>query len=191
MKKKKILIGIGIAIIVIAIIAVTAYFILNNKPKKNYSKDDEGYADLINENSDLPVEYLSKYDYYNPFLKNCERIGNFMSADYRDDNIFISYYGYPNDESDYYLGEIKLFTDKYNILGVTIGDDYYKAVSKIKQYGFTGDEEVSEYGITLEFGKLTIRIESNYYPRKGIVDNLVVSKFDLKIDSEYLGNRLY
>lgn len=196
---KKIIIGIILIILIVLIIVVAVLFSnhSNNVETNNIINDtnenEEIYnenipiVETINNNSNLPLTYLSRYDETNANLQNYEKINNYMSIDFQNDDIEFSYYGYPNDESEKYLGSISLLTNKYNILGVTIGDDIEQAVAKIQEYGFKLDSN-SNYYISLTYEDFTIDISEDFENEQG---NHIIGTIELHAESEYLGNNVY
>lgn len=196
---KKIIIGIILIIVIVLIIVVAVLFSnhSNNVETNNIINDtnenEEIYnenipiVETINNNSNLPLTYLSRYDETNANLQNYEKINNYMSIDFQNDDIEFSYYGYPNDESEKYLGSISLLTNKYNILGVTIGDDIEQAVAKIQEYGFKLDSN-SNYYISLTYDDFTIDISEDFENEQG---NHIIGTIELHAESEYLGNNVY
>ena len=196
---KKIIIGIILIILIVLIIVIAVLFSnhSNNVETNNIINDtnenEEIYnenipiVETINNNSNLPLTYLSKYDETNAHLQNYEKINNYMSIDFQNDDIEFSYYGYPNDESEKYLGSISLLTNKYNILGVTIGDDIEQAVAKIQEYGFKLDSN-SNYYISLTYEDFTIDISEDFENEQG---NHIIGTIELHAESEYLGNNVY
>lgn len=212
---KKIIIGI-ISIIVVVLIAIIVVLFTkysdNAKPNdtinntvgktvdntidntiSNTIENEEIYdeniqiIETINNNSNLPLTYLSKYDETNATLQNYEKLINFMSIDFHNADVEFSYYGYPNDESEKYLGSITLLNNKYNILGVTIGDDIDQAVTKFQEYGFKLDPD-SSYYISLTYGDFTIDISEDFENEQG---NHIIGTIKLYAKSEYLGNNIY
>lgn len=196
---KKIIIGIILIIVIVLIIVIAVLFSnhSNNVETNNIINDtnenEEIYnenipiVETINNNSNLPLTYLSKYDETNAHLQNYEKINNYMSIDFQNDDIEFSYYGYPNDESEKYLGSISLLTNKYNILGVTIGDDIEQAVAKIQEYGFKLDSN-SNYYISLTYEDFTIDISEDFENEQ---ENHIIGTIELHAESEYLGNNVY
>lgn len=145
---------------------------------------------IINENSDLPVAYMSLSPDYDSeemeaLTQTYEMIHNFMSNDYYGDDLAFFYYGYPNDESPYHLAKIVLYTERYHILGVTIGSDIRQAVETLRSYGFEGTsqfDEIFSYA-ELSCGDFTIEMTAR--------DGYAVTGFELSAASVYLGNRIY
>ena len=114
-----------------------------------------------------------------------------MSNDFENKDISFRYYGYPNDESEYYLGEIVLLTNKYNILGVTIGDNMKKSISKIEKHGFKLEERNNYFVATLNYKDFTIEIEADTENYDEEEEKVIIGAIKLKAKSEYLGNRVY
>lgn len=153
----------------------------------NLSNDE--IVDMINNNSNLPVEYLCKYKDDDSSLAEYNELINFMSTEYKGRDIEFNYYGYPNDEAEYRLGYVSLLNNKYNILGVTIGDNMQQAISKIESYGFTIKSEDNYYGITLVYEDFSIIIKSSGDSKKD--KNGTVEEICISAKTEYLGNRIY
>jgi len=145
-------------------------------------------ANIINNNSSLPIKYMIKYEEDETQFQNYEKINNYMSIDFysKDRDIVFKYYGYPNDESEYYLGEISISTNKYNVLGVTIGDVVETAINKLKEYGFEL-EEVDANQYILKYKDYNINLETT----KTINNDIVIEEINLRINSKYLGRKMY
>lgn len=196
---RKIILGIISIIVVILFIGIIVLlnYHSDNVEKNNIINDtnenEEKYyentpiIETINNNSNLPLQYLSKYDETNSNLQNYEKINNFMSINFQNDDIAFSYYGYPNDESEKYLGSISLLTNKYNILGITIGDDIEQAVAKFQEYGFKLNSS-DIYSANLTYGDFTIDISEDLETEQ---ENHKIGTIKLYAESEYLGNRVY
>ena len=165
----------------------------NNKD----NNENNEIINTINNNSNLPVNYMDKYDNSNVQLKKYDKLNNYMSKDFNDNDISFSYYGYPNDESDFYLGKIELLTNKYNILGITIGDNYKEAIEKIESYGFKRtDKPVNDdvYEAKLNYKDITIDIKTKYainIGRSKDISKTDIGSIKIGIKSDYLGNRIY
>lgn len=147
-------------------------------------------VETINENSDLPVDYMSLSPQYGSeemeaLEQTYEVIHNFMSIDFYGEDLAFFYYGYPTDESSFCLAQIRLLTDRYNILGVTIGSDIRQAVEILRLYGFEGTPQFDEtYGYAvLSCGNFTITMQSR--------EGYTVTGFEISAASTYLGNRIY
>ena len=196
---RKIILGIISIIVVILFIGIIVLlnYHSDNVEKNNIINDtnenEEKYyentpiIETINNNSNLPLQYLSKYDETNSNLQNYEKINNFMSINFQNDDIAFSYYGYPNDESEKYLGSISLLTNKYNILCITIGDDIEQAVAKFQEYGFKLNSS-DIYSANLTYGDFTIDISEDLETEQ---ENHKIGTIKLYAESEYLGNRVY
>ena len=196
MKNKRIIIiGTIVAIVIVVIISIV---ISNNKKiDNNYGNNEkEGIInnkieDIINNNSNLPVKYMSKFDSEDVNLQQYEKLNNYMSKDFKDSDISFSYYGYPNDESEYCLGKIELLTNKYNILGVSLGDNMKQSISKIEKYGFKLEESDDYFVATLNYKDFTITIEADTEDYEEAEEDVVIGTIELKAKSEYLGNKVY
>lgn len=179
---KKVIVLVGIVIFIFMIIGI-----LVTKKKFNMEENFE-IANVINDNSYLPIKYMSKYGENSADFKEYEKINNYMSTDFysKDRDVVFKYYGYPNDESEYYLGEISISTNIYNILGITVGDIVESSINKLKEYGFELEVvDANEY--ILKYKDYNIKIETT----KANNNELVVEKINLRVDSKYLGRMLY
>lgn len=178
---KKVIIG----IIVVILIAIIAVVVISNNKNGNIEM-----INSINNNSNLPVKYMSEYDDTDSKLQNYEKLNNYMSNDFKDRDISFSYYGYPNDVSKYYLGRISLLTNKYDILGVTIGDNMKQSISKLEKYGFKSEKSDNYLSVTLKYKEFTIKLESDMVDYDNN-DDVTISNIELEVESKYLGNTLY
>lgn len=79
--------------------------------------------EFINKNSKLPKEFLS--DFKREEIEGVSFINNFMSKDYNCQDFQLKYSSYSN-ESGLKLTSIRILSNKYNILGITIGDNMEK-----------------------------------------------------------------
>ncbi len=189
MKNKNVII-LGI-IIVVAIVIISTVVIMRNNNNENNGEENIEVVDVINNNSNLPVKYMSKYEETDAKLQEYEKLNNNMSNDFHDKDIAFSYYGYPNDESEYHLGKIGLLTNKYNILGVTIGDNMKQAISKLENYGFKLEESNDYFTATLNYKDFTIKMEADTENYEEKEDEVIIGAIQLEAKSEYLGNRVY
>ena len=189
MNKKK---AICLGIVLIIIIAIIAIFYIKANNKKNVAINTK-IAETINKNSKLPIEYMSKYEdeKTDNKLQNYEKLDNYMSKDFKSDDILFSYYGYPNDRSDFLLGEIKLLTNKYNILGVTIGDNMEKAIKKLEGFGFKLEDRNNYFMARLNYNDLTIELEADSQDYTEEQNEVVIGQMLLRLQSDYTGDVLY
>ena len=187
MKKVLLIVGVFLLIIAIVIATIICTIILTSNLS---TKTGNNIANIINENSNLPVNYLST-DKVDTTKLNCTVLNNYMSNDYRNDDIAFSYYGYPNDESDYHLGEISLLSNKYDLLGVRKGDNMSQSISKIEKYGFTLEDRNNDFVAELKNQDITITLEANIGDFSGDANKLKVEKIKIYAESKYLGNRIY
>ncbi len=185
LKVNKLILILGI--IVVLLLVYYACSFIGSSIRKSEEKD---IITRINENSNLPITYMEKYNSKDDSLKKYKELANFMSDDYYNEDIWFSYYGYPNDESEKCLAKIVLYSEKYDILGVKVGSDYKEAISKIKEYGFSLKNEDTNFEATLTSGKISIELENRLIESSG-KDVDTVGKVTLSAESEYLGNRLY
>ena len=176
-KNKKLLL---LIIIPIVIIITASIIILINNNKKEPNNE---IINIINKNSNLPIKYMSKYKENNKYFKKCEVIKNFMSHDYKNKDIVFSFYGYPTDESDYYLGRYTLLTSKYNLLGVKVGDGIKESINKIKKHDFKLEEE-TEFNSTLSYEDFTIELEQEE-------EKTIIKQITIAVKNKYTGERIY
>lgn len=176
-KNKKLLL---LIIIPIVIIITASIIILINNNKKEPNNE---IINIINKNSNLPIKYMSKYKENNKYFKKCEVIKNFMSHDYKNKDIVFSFYGYPTDESDYYLGRYTLLTSKYNLLGVKVGDGIKESINKIKKHDFKLEEE-TEFNSTLSYEDFTIELEQEE-------EKPIIKQITIAVKNKYTGERIY
>ena len=170
----------------------------NDSGENSFDSQNSGRNDiyinvpeLVNNNSHLPVEYMSSpYDIDEDELKDYEYIDNFMSDDYWNEDIAFSYYGYPDDESSYSLGQIEIRSDKYSLLGVTVGDDYEQAIAKIQEYGFELKSK-GYFEATLAYGDFSIVLEADFenYNEDSYIP--MIETISIIAHSVYLGNNIY
>jgi len=184
---KKILFSVGITILILMIIGILLI-------KQNFNsaiKVEENFemANIINSNSYLPIKYMSKYEENSANFKEYEKTNNYMSIDFysKDRDIVFKYYGYPNDESEYYLGEISISTSEYNILGVAVGDRIEPSIKKLNEYGFELDETDTQSFNVLNYEDYTVELITT------IDDNSdeIIEKIQLRVNSKYLGRNMY
>ena len=168
-KKKSIKLATLLIILVVLLLVVgtISYIIIKTKTNDEINDENIDFIKVINNNSKLPVKYMSKYnalDNAKYKSEGYEYLSNFMSYDFKKDNISFSYYGYPTNESEKYLGKITISDDKYNILGVTVGDNYQDSIKKIESYGFERiDGQLNHEDIfeaNLKYKDFNIKIET-------------------------------
>lgn len=180
---KKILLSVAI---VISIIMVIFIFVQNSTVSLEESFE---IANIINNNSSLPIKYMIKYEENSANFKEYEKTNNYMSIDFysKDRDIVFKYYGYPNDESEYYLGEISISTSEYNILGVAVGDRIEPSIKKLNEYGFELDETDTQSFNVLNYEDYTVELITT------IDDNSdeIIEKIQLRVNSKYLGRNMY
>ena len=161
---------------------------LDNNQKKEINMNEEIISNeeinKINDSSNLPVKLLSEniYELKEKELSNLEYTQNYMSHDYSNKDIILKYSGYPTDENNSKMNYIKLYTNKYDILGINVN---------------TTSLEESDSILTKYNFKLTNVNENNYeYSYKNckiniVINNDIVTSIEIKLISKYLGNRLY
>lgn len=185
MKNKKVYI-LGIIVFIIIVIITIGIIVSNTISKKNINENFE-IANIINNNSYLPIQYMSKYNKTDTKFQEYQKIDNYMSIDFNNNDISFSYYGYPNDQSEKYLGEISILTNQYNILGITIGDDIESSITKLQNYGFKLEKTDANSLVILNYKDYTIELETDITNNS----NAVIKTLHLKINSKYLGNLVY
>ena len=186
--KKNVVLIIGIIAIIVAIVIGGICFLTRKNGGEVLSGD---MIEKINKNSKLPIEYMTKYSKDDSRLSSYKKIDNYMSKDFEDDDISFHYYGYPNDESDYYLGYMKLKTNKYNILGVTIGDNMKDSIAKIESMGFEKISNTNDYDVKFRYNDISITLSADYNNYSETTEKNTVGSVVISIDSKYLGNRIY
>lgn len=77
--KKKVLLIIGI---IIAIVLVVVLIVVNSNKNKPINTE---IVDIINNNSILPVKYMTKYDANDITLGRYNKIDNYMSKDFSNE----------------------------------------------------------------------------------------------------------
>ena len=162
------------------------------KNKKNNNEKILKMIETIRNNSDLPILYMSKYlnESTDILSQKYEKISNYMSFDFSDKDILFRYYGYPTDESESYLGSVMLSTNKYNILGISVGDNVVDAIKKLESFGFELNQEKKEDFMT---GSIIISLSYNTFDIAIWTDKdeIKINKLELEAVSKYLGNRIY
>lgn len=136
----------------------------------------------INDNSVLPMNLLTAFD-ATKVPSHGKFIRNYMSFDYYFDNYEIKFAGYPTDESDFCLTNIEFETDKYKLLGITIGNTKKHVIQALNSFGFEKMPEkcCRDY---LCFCNLDVRIGVT-------LKNDVVSRVVISVATYYLGNKMY
>ncbi len=137
----------------------------------------------INRLSRLPCDLLKKYDgqvierlFERGFTKYIE---NYMSQDYYGSDGMVSASGYPHDEARFYITEIDLKTNEYDILGIKVGV-YFKNIECIfESYGYSKLKEGDKY----YFEKDDVQIN--------IIGEELVENIRVEVKTFFLGNKLY
>ena len=115
--------------------------------------------------------------------KEYKKIHNFMSLDYfipdsgKVAKYFVSFYGFPTDESPACLAEYRIYNKEDNILGIKVGDNFEEAQKKIFSFGYTKVEYFYQKGVV----QIKLSCDEN--------NNIKFLSASLK--SKYLGNVLY
>ncbi len=169
-------------LVIVTVLLTTKEVYDKNVPSKDQTTtkvESKDIIEIIQNNSELPIKYMTKYDDINPdILKDYKPFYNYMDNSYTNDDIIIDFYGYPNDESDFYFASFTLTSNKYSIFNIHVGDDYDKALAIINNYGFITDSETNN----LVKDKIRIDIDQ---------ENNKVKLIKVSAASEYLGNRVY
>lgn len=151
-------------------------------------------VEMLNKNSNLPLKVLLSYSEFKDMLKyqkiSCGKyIDNYMSFDYYYEDYFVSFWGYPNDECNFYLTYMKLNSYNYHIFYITIGDRIDCAEKILLEYNYKkfNTKKTDFIGIThkdtyYQLNDVQIRFDLN---------NNIINGIEIYVKSEYLGNRLY
>ena len=142
----------------------------------------DSLINTINTNSILPMVLLTPFD-TDKIPSGSQFIRNYMSFDYYYDDYEIKFAGYPTDESDFHLTNIKFETDKYNLFGITIGNKKNDVVKTLHSFGFSEMPEKCSDNY-LCFSNLDVRIGVHFQ------DNSVI-RMVVSVATYYLGNRMY
>lgn len=156
-------------------------------------ENETALIDAINGNSNLPIPYMQNPNAVNDTLQQMrdsgeyEYIDNYMSDDYYSDGVMLSFYGYPDDHCDYYLGYIALSTNRYSILGISVGDDENAAIETLKSFGFEKSDKSpnghSISGNSYWNGRISISF--------GTDENGTITELAIEAKSKYIGDRIY
>ena len=133
-------------------------------------------VDIINENSKLPRDFLANFK--DEKIDEISYIRNFMSKDYIGQEFQLKYSGYPTDASNPKLTYIRIVSNKYNVLGITVGDNIEKC-KKIIDYGFIKIKENSY-----------IYEKEDYNISVGVQDGLI-KEIVLEAKTKYVSGKLY
>lgn len=125
---------------VIILLFIIILFLFGCSKSKEMSFTNKLYVQELINNSNLSIQLMKKIE-----LTEEEKAFYAVPTYYDDDSIYGEIEGlgfsYPSHEknSDVYITQITIYTDKYNILGLTIGDDFDKVVHTMEQYGYSRD----------------------------------------------------
>lgn len=144
----------------------------------------------INKNSKLPINFLTSYSSFKRQIKSGrvstgKYVENYISFDYHYDDYFISFAGYPNDECDFYLTQMKIKSYNYHVLSITIGDRIDCADKILEEFGYIKKYNERDWRYFKTFYKL-----NDIYIRFKIEDNIITEIY-ISAASIYLGNCLY
>ena len=140
----------------------------------------EKFIKELNENSKL--KYKIGIDIPKSFNGEFKKINNYMSIDVyepdkKDYDRFISFYGYPTDENKRILANYKINNENEDVFGIKIKTKFEDAKKILSNYGYIQENDST-------FKKENLIIQLNY--DKGIITNI-----EIKLESKYLGNKLY
>ncbi|MCM1083691.1 MAG: hypothetical protein NC428_09460 [Clostridium sp.] len=131
-------------------ILIMALFLSGCEKKKEIGFVNIVYVMEITLNSDLPIQLLRKIE-----LTDKEREDYNSESPYWDEkniNREIEGFGFPypnrhSNKSDIYITEVTIYVNKYNILGLTVGDDRKKIDTTMEKFGYTlAFDEESHFG---------------------------------------------
>lgn len=161
---------------------------LNNIENENI---DESIIKIFNEKSNLPVNLLSQDMRELENFDNVKGLQNIMSYDFISDDFKVIYSGYPTDEETFKMTDVCFFTDKYNFLGIHLGEFQDKAINKLLENGFelSKNKDLNYVNYTtsdhvLIYNKKNCKVAISF-------DNNIVNLLEVSLISKYLGNRLY
>ena len=106
-----------------------------------------------------------------------------MSKDYICDDYTLVFAGCPDDESKLKLVTIKLRNSKYNIIRIKAGDNVCDVEKIIKKYGFV-EEGIYNTLYRYKNDEQDVSIEFR-------INNGIIYEVTFKINTKYLGNRIY
>lgn len=151
-------------------------------PNQTLTNQMNALIKTINDNSVLPMNILTAFD-ATKVPSNSKFIRNYMGLDYYFDNYEIKFAGYPTDENDFCLTNIEFETDKYNLLGITMGNAKKQVVKTLNSFGFSEMTEKCSRDY-LCVCNLDVRVGVTF--KDDVVSRVVVS-----VATYYLGNRMY
>lgn len=138
---------------------------------------------ILNQNSKLDHPIGADYDTTiseNLIANGYELTRNYMSHDYtlktKTNTTFVSFAGYPNDETAFKLTQYKFNKKSNNLYGIKVGTKIEVAEKVLEHFGYE-------------------KFSGNYVNKKVIIklktENGAVARVDIRLQSEYLGNRIY
>ena len=139
-----------IACIVTATLALTASILLLSPAGSGIVGSIRGggatrsAAEAINAASTLPLPLLTPHAEARDALRHdahYEYINNFMSTDYFADDHFLSFTGFPNDDSPSCLMRISWTAGDYDVFGIGIGEDMRRAAAILEEQGYGPAED--------------------------------------------------
>lgn len=146
-----------------------------------YSKTEK-LIKLVNEKSSLDYELgceLTEQVEKDLTEKKFEFVRNYMSYDFyssKDKDLFLSFAGYPTDESYFRLTKYSFKSQNNNVFDISVGDSLEKAEKILYDLGF------KKFKNGYVNAKLLINFE---------MQNESIARITLNLESKYLGNRLY
>jgi len=146
-------------------------------------------VDLLNKNSWLPINLLSN-DVRILEMQQIEGLSSFrniMSYEYHCKDFLIEFSGYPTDESIYRATNFHLYTSKYDFVGIRVGITKKEdVINTLLKYNFeiVEDEENTKSINDKVFKRKNCKVVVSFQ------DN-IINRLDIKMETKYLGNRLY
>lgn len=194
--KKGIFITIGTICALIVVGIVFAVCVENSNTGKAKFIDNQEFrqkmnslVETINQNSNLPMPILTTYN-TEIISQTNHHVDNYMSKDYYYDGYTLIFSGYPTDEDEYFLTDIELQSEKYDIFGIFINTSKNEAIQKLIEFGFaestnkeTNFKNYSNDEEALCFENLDVKVAIQLRDEN-------VSKILISVKTYYLSNRL-
>ena len=147
-----------------------------------YESEMRTIAEEINENSTLPITLLTSHEEIKDILRQNESItyiNNFMSFDYFHEDYTIIFFGFPTDEDEFFLTEVILFNEVYDILGIHVLDEMAQARIMLEEHGFHQDG--STISSTYMKDSVIIKVEGED----------IVETISVRLPSRYTSGNVY
>lgn len=133
----------------------------------------------LNENSNLKYKLGIKQP--KTFKGDYKKINNYMSVDIYEPSKnyerFLSFYSYPTDEDKHILASYSILNENENVFGIKINSKLDDATKILQNFGYQQENKN-----TFKKDNLTIEFE---------LKNKTICQINVKLQSKYLGNRLY